>query len=647
MIGQIVLTTANVLGFALFAGLIWFLSGLFLLPVNKKRAKLDTVFLATTIGFATYTVTLFIFRLLKMPFIISYLPFAFLSLKQIRKTKAIKSFKLPKLTNMQKWFVIIAILGMLIQGIVLFRSAIVKTNGIQFTELSFHDSVWHVYLINELKENFPPRHGGSAPVLIKNYHFLLDLITASIGKYLPLSTYELYYRVIPVFVSLLLSLGVFIFTRSFFRSEKTAVVALFLTLFSGNASWFVQFFRGEEFQYSANTFMLDPITDILQNPHAVIVFPLMLAAILCLKEQEKKTDSRWLVLSILPIGVLIGFKAWGGLIMLASLPIAATFRSLTKKKHDFWIIWFLALLISLIIFLPNYDHSSAAGIVFAPGWLLKRMVEDPDRYNWVNFFFLEQHYKATNNILRLILINLTEFAIYLIGNLWVKILGLAVVIKWLLKKISASQVIILMIIGASLLLPVLFNQGRMAYDIIQFGPYSLLLLSILTAPVVIKISIKFPKKTRVLILLILLAISVPSNSKSIVDRIKDKIFIISKEEMDAYKFVRDNTDLESVFLIYPTKRDIDTTQVPAFTQRPAFFSGKTFLIITGENYKEREEQLISFFSTVDLEARNKLIKNHSIDYLIIPTNKLDNLKSEGLNLEQQYSNEAKTIYKIN
>ncbi|MCH7952000.1 hypothetical protein IH980_04670 [Patescibacteria group bacterium] len=646
VIENISLTLFNALAFSVYGLVFWLLPGNHLLSQKTKLPTLNRLFLATAFGFALYAAIMFLVRLVGLPFWVGLAPMILLAFKEAKTLWKRRRYKTQKPTSAQKIFLAIAIVGMLLQALVLVRSGIRTPDGMKFTELSFHDSIWHIYLINELKENFPPRHGGFAPVTIKNYHFLLDLTIASITKYLPLSTFELYYRIVPSFVSLLASLGIFVLARELTKSEKTANVAVFLSLFAGNASWFVKFFRGEEFQFSANTFMLDPFIDLLQNPHAVVVFPLMIAGILGLMMIEKKKSLRISFLTATAFGVMIGFKAWGGTLMLISLPIAAAWMSLTKKRHDFWLVWLATLFLSLVVFLPIYDPKTAAGLVFIPGWLLKRMVEDPDRYNMPKYYFLEQHYREKGNILRLIQINLTEVLIYVFGNLWLRALGIFTAITLVAKKVKPSELFILVVITASLSLPLLFNQGRMAYDIIQFGPYGLLLLAILTAPMMMKLSSLFPVGWQTAVIVLMLLLSVPSNSPSIIGRASDEAFIVTNSELDAYEYLREQTSKESRLLLYPSRQNISTAKVAALSHRPTYFSAETFSRITGEDFEGRRQELITFFSTVDPVQRNRVLET-PINYIVLTKEEDKEFNKAAINLSKAFVNDEIVIYKVN
>src|SRR3989344_1051017 len=127
------------------------------------------------------------------------------------------------------------------------------------------------------------------------------------------------------------------------------------------------------------------------------------------------------------------------------------------------------LLVSVLIFSASYltiIDNIKSGLNFAPGWTLKKMVEDPDRLFLPNLTLREQHYLSKKNFARIAQINLEEVAIYTFGNLGIRTIGF-VYLFLLLKKfssLSASMVFIIVSAFAGLLFPIVFNQGASPYD---------------------------------------------------------------------------------------------------------------------------------------------------------------------------------------
>jgi hypothetical protein len=202
------------------------------------------------------------------------------------------------------------------------------------------------------------------------------------------------------------------------------------------------------------------------------------------------------------------------------------------------------------------------------------------------------------------------------------------------------------IIISSISLPLLFNQGRKAYDIVQFGPYSLVLMAIFTTATLQLIKQKISKKYYLILIAIFMIISLPSNNNSIKNRYSSSSFNITKEELTGYYFLANTSEKESVIMIYPTQRNDAILLVAALSQRPTYYSGKSFAEISGENIEERDEKWRSFFRNIDPEQRNKVIKEGSIDYLLLSHSEDRDFNPAGINLEEIFSNEEMIIHKI-
>lgn len=630
--------------FGFVALFLWCIPGLYI--VDNKNGFFQRLVMSTLVGFSLYSLVVWSFSLLNWPHEVLTPIFILSSIVWLsRNFSGISGFKLNQISRSKIMLFALVAIGVIIQGQVLIRSGVYTDQGLRFLELSAHDSLQHIYLINELKWKFPPRHPGFAPDLVQNYHFLLDLVLASIMKIFSFTTLDLYYRVVPAFVSILLSFSVFAFVEKLTKSKWYANAGVFLTLFAGNASYIVGLFRGQDFDPAANNFMLDPIIDLMQNPIAVIVFPLMLAGISLLQELEKESSLRLSLSAGLLFGVMVGFKAWGGALMLLSLPLYALWLTLKRKNYSGWLVLVITILVELIILLPNYDSSSAANPVFAPGWLLDRMVEDPDRLNLPEHYFLRQSLIENKNYLRLAYLRFKEMLFYLGGNLWVRILGIYYLVCFFGKK-RASDVFMISTAVLSLGLPLVFNQGKMAYDIVQFGPYALILFSIFTIKALEDLGRKLKPGAATLIAITVLLSSIPSNFSSISGRFRSESFLVDNQALEAYAFVKQETDKDSVLMVFPSERNDAILLAAALSQRPTYFSGKSFARISGFDWEKRRKKWREFFRNTDPVRRREIIKEGSIDYLFLTREQDENFVKSGLNLKEVFSNKQVVLYKV-
>jgi hypothetical protein len=627
----------------IFAFIFWFFPGWVLLGKENNKPFLLKVFLSLSLGFSFYALLIYLLRILRLPIWFGYVP-GILSVIYLQKN--IQMFKIiNKFSSHYLILLVIIISSFLIQGSVLYRSGIQNQNGISFVELSAHDSLQHLYLINELQINFPPRHPGFSPSLVKNYHILMDVVLSSMNQYFPISTYELYYRFFPAFISCLSSLGIFLFVRSKTHNFSLSTFAVIFMNTSGNVAWILQKIMHNRFEAHANTFMLDPYIDLLQNPISMLVFPLILSGIFCLEILEKRFSLRWLLYASLLFGVVIGFKAWAGVIVALALICSAALSSVLKHNHSLWLVFIATAIVMSIVMLPVFDAKTAATPIFIPGWLLKHMMEDKDRLNDLSNYFLEQTYQYENNYFRLILLYTKQVILFIIGNLWLKIFGIFAIIK-LIKKPHIWVIFSLSASCFSLVIPLLFNQGRMAYDIIQFGPYFLFFMGIFFILTLHELVKKQNKYFAWFVLLLVLLLSFPSNWNSVKNRTKADSFLVSSQEIEMYEYIKKYTNTDSNLMVYPSSRNDSILLVAALSGRPTYFSGKSFSIITGEEMQTRKQKWLDFFHQVDVEKRKTVIEEGRVDYLLLSNEESVKFNPHGIDIELVFSNSTANLYKI-
>ena len=81
-----------------------------------------------------------------------------------------------------KKIIFLILIAVFFQSSLLFLSGVKTPEGIVFQPLGYHDGVWHLALISELKRNLPPNHPNFFGARLINYHYLWDLILAVLSK---------------------------------------------------------------------------------------------------------------------------------------------------------------------------------------------------------------------------------------------------------------------------------------------------------------------------------------------------------------------------------------------------------------------------------------------------------------------------------
>lgn len=642
-------TTFSLVG--LYFLLIIFIPGL-LLTANLTLNRLNRTAIAIVTGLSVFSLSLYTLRFFELPFFL--LELALITVSLIFLIKYRPQFHLPEFSTANLSFILLAILIAMIQGAVLIRSGILIEEGIRFVDLSFHDSTQHLSLIKRLWTNTDIVHPGFSGEILTNYHYLIDLVLAAPTRFSFISLLDTYYRFYPLAISFVFSLSLYAFTSHLTKNRQFALAAVIFTIFSGNASFFAQFIRGPEFSWGSNSFIINPLVDLLQNPASIFVLAQTLIVIF-LVNLYSQTNSigrkqHLLGLTFLIASTMIGYKAWGGLLILAALAATAGYSLIFQKDLKPTICLIATLLVSLFLFLPHYDAATSSSPVWAPGWTLTSMVNDADRWNKIEEIFLIQDFKARGLIYPQIKLYTKWTLIYIIGNYWTRILGLLAIAALVLRphKIKAWHITVLTITTLSLFLPLFFNQGRMTYDIEQFSPYAILLASIFTITTLYQLHLKFkPGYLFVLIvILVLIIISIPSNYTSLRDRITGSTFTIPQEYFNTYNLVTQNTSPKAVILLSPSHRNTSTLRFAAFTNRNTFYSGRTLSVISGADFQTRQQQVDNFFRRNNPREQQELVENYSITHLFLYAEDSKDFKPKIEAIEQVFTTDAGTLYRF-
>lgn len=545
---------------------------------------------------------------------------------------------------------LIVLIAVFTQGFPLLFSYIRVEGGLRF--ITLHDSLWHLSLIEELRLHFPPNHPGFSGVKLVNYHYLSDLLLSLIGSIFHLPTWFVYFRLAPIIASLGFSISTLLVLKTFKLSKLSLVLGLILVLFGGSFAWLIPLLSHQP-RWHANSFMLDQPYDMLTNAHTYFGFVLFLIALYILAQLEYAIKPRSNKLSLLlgvTIGVAFYIKSYASILAYLSL-WCVCFFSHTKIRRQMIPALCVSSLLILFAFIFN-SNANQAGLIWSPGWILTKMIEDQDRVSVLSDFSLRMsYYLSVHNYLKVALIIALKLAIYLIGNLGIRVLGFMYLLwKLFQRKLKSAVLIFLLALSIfGLVLPLFFNQGQSAYNIVQFGPYALITTSIATALLINRLHLKL--RFLWLLTLVILVLSLPTSIKSFSDnlaQVNGEVQITSKE-LEAINFIRYQTPESSIVITHPESRHQLLMFIPALGAREAYFSGYTFAILTGLDTAARLQEQHNFF-TQDFPIQEKVsfLQTANINYIYLDNPSEFNFTkiASQLPVKKVFSNSQVTIYQI-
>lgn len=592
------------------------LSGYF--KINESDSVSDLA-LNLIIGITLLILFMIIIQSLKLPFYFIYLfpLFVILKLKYLKKT--ISVLQLSKIS----FFVLLLFFGFaLIQSYPLLNGGNIGSSGIYFPSL--HDNLWNISIINQLNIAFPPLHPAISNEALKNHHYFYLYFLSLIHKTTKIGIFDLYFRFGTVLVSLLFGISLYLVSTIFTKNMIFKILSVFFGIFSGNFAYLAPFFLNNISDWRANLFFADQPFDQIFNPYTVFGYAVFLVSIYCVFKylRSAKPNTNWQILSAILIAVTYGIKSFACVILIISLTLIAFISVVFFNQFKPLKLLVLTVIILIPLFLL-ISGSKSVSLIFFPGWLLTEMMIGKDKLNLPQFIAKENYYLQIGNWLGLLKLKIIELFIYLIGNIGVRILGLFFIAKTIFsfkydQKNLIFRIYILILILVSLALPLLFNLSASPHNIIQFTPFSLLLLAILSAffledLIKQKLIRKF-KHLPFLIIILIVSLTIPVNVKNFIQKLRsEKGDIINLEELEALKQIEKNND--GIILINPDDFDRSPIYVSALAKKSVYLADKNFALQTAISPEERIKKIKLFFENGMMDFN--FLKNNNIRYIYL------------------------------
>lgn len=649
--------------FILFGIIFFYLPGIALFSEikqspNKVRGLLqftnlnqnEKFFLSWPLGISTFTLLSFVIGYLKLNWLIVVLPIV--AVLVIRKQFVLPRFHFTK-TNIAAGILISV--GSLSWLLTVVKNGLIFDYGLGFWGPHGHDAIWHLSLIESLKKGLPPQNPIFAGEVLKNYHFFYDLLLAQTSLIIKISASDLYFRFFPILISLLIGVIAYYLCKKWFNSNLAAIFCIFFIYFGGSFGWVLSYIQRKEFGGETTFWAQQSISTLINPPFAISVLIFLTGLYFFRKVTEHKNYPLSLLLPLIIIwGSLMGFKAYGGVLILGSLAIVTLFE-LLRKNFYFLKIFLMVTVISALVFLPN-NIGSGSLIVFSPFWLIHTMLDFPDRLSWLRLSNARLAGFETGNWFKFIVAEVIGLVVFIIGNLGTRIMGI-LSMKSIIKN-DPFRIFIISFLGLSVISSVLFIQKGANFNTIQFFYYFLLLFNFLAAHSLSLIYTKWGKVGLILISLLVI-LTLPTTQNTLENYLPNRPPArISNQELEALKFLKDQPDGTVLNYYYDGKLKqryfeprplfaYETTgYVSAISSHPEFIADTVNLDILGVDYKGRLQVQKDVFALKEPKLINKLVKENKITYLYVPKISGFSPDQASLGIERIFQNNEVDIFKV-
>lgn len=555
--------------------------------------------------------------------------------------------------NKKLLLLILILIGSATLTLTMFKSGLVYEFGMGFWGANTHDGIWHISVSRQILKSFPPDHPIYSGFKLTNYHYFFNYFLALLEIVTPFRLHNLYFQFVPIVFSL--SIGILsYFVGNKWKGYWTGFWLAFFNYFGSSLGWLVTLIRNGVLSGESIFWSMQSISTLINPPFALSLIFILIALYFIL---DKKPNYLLLILTGIIFGSLIIVKAYSGMVILFALGGFALYSSI-KKNYRNLIVFISALSVSVIIFLLT-NKGSGSPFEYKPFWFMHSMIESPDRFYLPDLAIYRQNLQFQGIGIKLIIIELIIFFIFLIGNLSTRVIGFFGIIKSIYRKSADNFDVFLFFSLLASLIPVVFLvQKGTAWNTIQFFYYFMFFLNFFAAKTLASITKK--NKLNILILSIIVILTLPGVS-SLRHYIFQPAAAIYPKEIEALNFLYKKDDgIVLTYLFDPQSRQNrdelpvqlynydSTAYVSAFTGKQAYFEDERNLEITSVplSPEVRKKQIIEFFSTENENLAREFLDNNNIRYIYLVDKQMMATEPSKLGVKMIFDNQKVKIYEV-
>lgn len=524
--------------------------------------------------------------------------------------------------------------------------------GLTFYSVNGSDGLWHISLIHELANTFPPQHPGFSGIPLTGYHFFYDFLLGEVHRLFYIDALHLLFHFFPLVIAMLWVSGTFLIASRFFRSQVAGIIAAFLSTLGGSFAFIIPYLLHQKASIDDGFGILQPFTAQV-NPQFASSALFVIFSCLFLYEYFRQKDIRWLAILILIAGVSVGFKVYAGMIILGGLVVVTAWSLVFRKHREIIPATSFAVLLGYLFFHPF--NKSYGFLLYQPLWPPHRVMQGA--LDFTQWEIKRQTLSSMGSIKGLIRLEVEAFLIFLFGNVGTRIVGFMALFGFVLKGLwerSLLHIYFLSLLAISFLVPLFFIQPTGGpFNMIQMYWYFLLLFSILAAGGIWMIMRMFPKIIAYGTLLLFILFTLPSVSEKIQHFLRPPSHLpaayaealVQLSRVGSYA----NTTLEIPTLsVYDYSAldqwfgSVSDPTIPSIGKKRAFINEETVTFPYEE--KERRLKMIEAFMRGDVAAARNILNQAEISYIIAPAKQPWIEKVDGV--KKIFSNEDFYVYEV-
>lgn len=528
------------------------------------------------------------------------------------------------------------------QVIPVIRSGTNIGSGLGFWGPNGHDGVWHLALINQIRNPFVINMPIFSGEILKNYHPFFDIVIAYFAKITTISPSYLLFQIFPILSTFFYLLLSFKIGKLITKSDKGGLILMILNTINNSFGWVINYVKHGNFEGESLFWAMQSPSNQLNPPFALSLVLLLILIYILLSNPKTLSKINLFYISLILIFLPI-IKAYSAVpaYLIFLIYIIHTKKYLPAGQAGFK-TFIISFIFSIILFF-QFNKNSSTLLVWQPFWFIRSLFESTDKFYFPRFANL-----ASSNILKQVIFYLLGIPIFIIGNFAFRLLGVKILFtkSWFYKSLLISIIILTLI-------PLFFIQSGTSWNTIQFLYYAIFLLNIPFAYYLSRANI-FIVFFIVIIQLLPLFASFPQYLG------KAPPAFIPNAEIDCFNYLK--TQTPSIVLTYPYDAYIKdkltvplplyayttTSYVSAYSGQQTYLEDEMNLANSGYDWQTRRKNSEKFFLQENIFQDRGFLLNNRIDYIYLAGLEIakTNLNIQNLYIQSVYKNDICQIYKV-
>lgn len=378
-------------------------------------------------------------------------------------------------------------------------------SGIQFIgTINIEDGLLHIGYTKNLLTTFPPNHAGLANVPLRGYHYFYDLLISRLVMFYRLRPVDLYYRYLPLFISLIYGLGFWFVSGLVSQKKLSQRLVLFFAYFAQSFALILSFFI-QSISPAAELGSIYPL-ELILNPAIVLSIGILLCVMYLFLVSKSKAPQMVLIGFLL--GMIVELKVYTGIIGISVFAFILLLRIIKTRKHlaTYFLGFLTTVIVAAITYIPN--NLGAGSLLYSPFFAYSVFMQEQLFTSW-HWELKRIIFSSHHNFPRLILLYIQAIGLFWIlslGSRLVMLIGVGNLLKKEFWKKESN-----LVLGAMIVVPIvigsLFVQSVSIFDTKQFFWIAGALIAIPVGVVIGNLLTNKPRVLQIMIILLLVILS--------------------------------------------------------------------------------------------------------------------------------------------